>query len=410
MSDVILVLDCGSSSLKFAVYEIEAASARLVRLAYGKADGLGARPRFVAFDAQGQSLGNAALSFSDHTATQEDALNCVLTWLRDHNDGSYRLVAIGHRVVHGGTAFSAPVRVDAQVLTHLDAFSALAPLHQPPALAAIHLLLQRLPEILQVACFDTAFHRSQTEIAQAYALPRELRDEGIRRYGFHGLSYHYIASVLPKYLGEQADGKVVVAHLGAGASLCAMLNRQSVASTMGFTALDGLMMGSRCGSLDPGVVLYLITQKGMTAEQVSNLLYQRSGLLGVSGLSSDVRELTASDSPAAKEAIELFVYRIARELGSLVAALGGLDAIVFTAGIGENSADVRQGVCALSQWLGIELDDQANQAHCTRISDPASRVSVWVIPTDEESVIADAAMAILRSPAVAPAPGDLKME
>lgn len=392
MSDVILVLDSGSSSLKFAVYEIEAAFAPLSRLAYGKADGLGATPRFVAFDAQGQPLENAALLFSDHTATQEDAMDCVLTWLNDHNDGSHRLVAIGHRVVHGGTEFSAPVRIDAQVLTQLDAFSTLAPLHQPPALAAIRLLLQRLPEIPQVACFDTAFHRSQTEIAQAYALPRELRDEGIRRYGFHGLSYHYIASVLPEYLGEQAHGKVVVAHLGGGASLCAMHNGQSVASTMGFTALDGLVMGTRCGNLDPGVVLYLITQKGMSAAQVSDLLYQRSGLLGVSGLSSDVRELTASDSPAAKEAIELFVYRIARELGSLAAALGGLDALVFTAGIGENSAEVRQRIGTLSRWLGIELDDAANQAHGTRISSAASRVSVWVIPTDEESVIAKAAL------------------
>ena len=332
-------------------------------------------------------------------------MDTVLAWLQAHRDGSHRLVAAGHRVVHGGMQFTAPVRIDNEVLAQLDALGSLAPLHQPPALHAIRALQARLPDLPQVACFDTAFHRTQPEVAQAYALPRALSDEGIRRYGFHGLSYQYIAQTLPQVLGEQASGKVVVAHLGNGASMCAMQEGRSVASTMGFTALDGLMMGTRCGNLDPGVVLYLIQQKGMTAAQVSDMLYQRSGLLGVSGLSSDLRELAASTEPAAAEAIDLFVYRIVRELGSLVAALGGIDAIVFTAGIGEHSADIRQRVCEQASWLGIELDSPANDSHQLCISVAGSRVSVWVIPTDEESVIAEAVVGIVHGEAATAAQG-----
>jgi len=404
-SDVILVLDAGSSSLKFAVYELAAprpGQPDVVRLAHGQVEGLRSRPRFVAFDGQGRALDDAPLAISDLAAAHDAAIGQVLAWLLAHRDGAHRLVAAGHRVVHGGSVFNAPVRIDNAVLSQLAAFSALAPLHQPPALAAVRALQTRLPQLLQVACFDTAFHRSQPAVAQAYALPRALSDEGIRRYGFHGLSYQYIAQVLPLFLGAQAQGKVVVAHLGSGASLCALQGCRSVASTMGFTALDGLMMGTRCGSLDPGVVLYLIEQKGMTAAQVSELLYQRSGLLGVSGLSSDLRQLSASDLPAAAEAVELFVYRIVRELGSLVAALGGLDAIVFTAGIGEHAADIRRRVCAQLRWLGVSLDEQANQSHQTRISIPASPVSAWVIATDEEAVIAQAVSATLLAGAGTP--------
>lgn len=389
MTDVILVLDAGSSSLKFAVYQVGSSPERPTRLAHGRVEGLRSKPRFQAFDAQGRQLNDSALMVTDASA-HDQALATVLSWLRDYCGGAHRIVAAGHRVVHGGLEFSAPVRITPSVLTRLDALSALAPLHQPLALHAIRAVQAQFPDLPQVACFDTAFHREQSALAQAYGLPRALSDEGIVRYGFHGLSYQYIAQTLPKVLGDQADGKVVVAHLGSGASLCAMHGRRSVASTMGFTALDGLMMATRCGSLDPGVVLYLIEQKGMTAAQVSDMLYQHSGLLGVSGLSSDLREVSASAEPAAVEAVNLFVYRIVRELGSLVAALGGLDAIVFTAGIGEHSADIRQRVCAQLRWLGVELDAQANDSDQTRISIVSAAVSVWVIPTDEESVIAQA--------------------
>ena len=390
MNDVILVLDAGSSSLKFAVYEAGGRPGQPSRLAHGQVEGLHAKPRFQAFDAGGRALDDVLLPDTGQPTTHDEALGRVLAWLQAHRDGSQRLVAAGHRVVHGGAEFAAPVRIDAAVLARLDALCALAPLHQPPALHAIRALQARLPELPQVACFDTAFHRTQPEVAQAYALPRALSEEGIRRYGFHGLSYQYIAQVLPQCLGDQADGRVVVAHLGNGASMCALHRRRSVASTMGFTALDGLVMGTRCGNLDPGVVLYLIEQKGMSTAQVSELLYKRSGLLGVSGLSADLRELAASAEATAAEAIELFVYRIVRELGSLVAALGGLDALVFTAGIGEHSAEIRRRVCEQSRWLGIELDTEANAGRQTRITRPGSRVSAWVIPTDEESVIADA--------------------
>jgi acetate kinase len=395
MSDVILVLDSGSSSLKFAVYEIETGATPLQRLAHGQVEGLRTHPHFKAFDGDGLQLDDTLLPGPASANPHQQAMETVLAWLQAHRDGSHRLVAAGHRVVHGGMAFTAPVRIDDAMLVQLDALSSLAPLHQPPALRAIRALQARLPALPQVACFDTAFHRSQPEVAQAYALPRSLSDEGIRRYGFHGLSYQYIAQTLPRFLGDKASGKVVVAHLGNGASMCGMQGQRSMATTMGFTALDGLVMGTRCGNLDPGVVLHLIEQKGMSPAQVDELLYQQSGLLGVSGLSSDLRELMASDATAAREAIDLFVYRAMRELGSLVAALGGIDALVFTAGIGEHSADVRQRICAQSRWLGIHLDAEANAAHQACITTASSPVSAWVIPTNEESVIADSVMQVL---------------
>jgi acetate kinase len=396
MNDVILVLGAGSSSLKFGGFAVPASpDGEPERLVHGQFEGIGVAPRFSAVAVGGETLAhdevaNAAAQF-DHEA----ALNFILEWLAQRRSGQ-RLVAVGHRIVHGGSLFAEPVRVTASVLAKLEALVPLAPLHQPHGLAGIRAIAKRLPDVPQIACFDTAFHRTQPAVAQLFGLPRELSEDGIRRYGFHGLSYQYIASQLPKYLGAAGDGRVIVAHLGNGASLCALRGRRSVASTMGFTALDGLLMGTRCGNLDPGVVLYLIEEKRMTAAQVAEVLYERSGLLGVSGVSSDLRVLLASDKPAAAQAIELFVYRIVREIGSLAAALGGLDALVFTAGIGENSALIRQRVCQQLGWLGLRLDPAANDAHVPRISAAESPVSAWVIATNEEQVIARAAFDELR--------------
>ena len=306
-----------------------------------------------------------------------------------------RLVGVGHRVVHGGLEYTQPVRLDAGVLQALEKFVPLAPLHQPHNLAPIRLLLERAPELPQVACFDTSYHRSNPEIAQMFALPAELHAQGIRRYGFHGLSYEYVASVLPGFDAKAAGGRTVVLHLGNGSSMCAIQAGKSVASTMGFTAVEGLPMGTRCGSIDPGVLLYLMDQRGMDARAIEKLIYNQSGLLGVSGISSDMRTLLASEDPRAKLAVDLYLYRIRRELGSLAAALGGLDAVVFTAGIGENAAVIRERVCRDAAWLGVELDAAANGAGGPRISAPASRVSAWVIPTNEELMIARHTRALL---------------
>jgi len=311
--------------------------------------------------------------------------------------GDQRLVGVGHRVVHGGMEYSRPVRVDAKVLAALEKYVPLAPLHQPHNLAPIRALLERAPQLPQFACFDTAFHRAQPEVAQAFALPRSITERGVRRYGFHGLSYEYIAQALPAHDAKAAAGRVVVLHLGNGSSMCAMANGRSVASTMGFTAVDGLPMGTRCGSLDPGVVLYLMDELKMDARAIEKLIYEQSGLLGVSGISSDMRALLASSDPDAKAAIDLYVYRIGRELGSLAAALGGLDAVVFTAGIGENSAVLREGVCRDARWLGVELDPAANGAGGPRISTVASRVGAWAIPTNEELMIAQHTRGLLAA-------------
>jgi acetate kinase len=314
----------------------------------------------------------------------------------EHHEKGLTLTEVGHRVVHGGTLFLAPVLVDSMVINRLEQLIPLAPLHQPHNLAAIRSIARMKPDVPQVACFDTAFHCTQPPVAQAFALPRAVTDLGVKRYGFHGLSYEYIASVLPHYAGALADGGVVVAHLGNGASMCAMLGRKSHATTMGFTALDGLPMGTRCGSLDPGVLLYLMSERQMDLPAVTDLLYHRSGLLGVSGISSDMRELLASNASTADEAIDLFVYRIRRELGSLVAALGGLDVLVFTAGIGEHAASIRARVCQDAQWLGVRLDNEANRAGGPKISTDNSAVSVWVIPTDEDMMIAEHTNALIR--------------
>ena len=382
--DAVAVLNAGSSSIKFSLFT--AAGDELALVARGQAEGLFTSPRFIAKDAQGRSLGERSWGEGVQLG-HGGALDHLVAFLRT-DFSQHRLVAVGHRVVHGGLAYSAPVRVDATVLAALEKLVPLAPLHQPHNLAPIRALIELAPALPQVACFDTAFHRGQPAVAQAFALPKTITDRGVRRYGFHGLSYEYIAQALPQYDARAAAGQTIVLHLGNGASMCAIAAGSSVASTMGFTAVDGLPMGTRSGNLDPGVMLYLMDELGMDARAIEKLIYQQSGLLGVSGISSDMRTLEASADPAAKTAIDLFVYRIGRELGSLAAALGGLDAIVFTAGIGENSRSLRARVCADAAWLGVELDAAANERNEPRISTIASRVSAWVVPTNEELMIA----------------------
>ena len=384
MGDAILVLNAGSSSIKFSVFAESASEPSLVFR--GQVEGLYSAPRFTAQNSAGESL--SSFKWDEGTRLgHEGAIAHIVEFLRAYRQ-SYRLIAVGHRVVHGGVEFSQPVRVDTKVLEKLDTLVPLAPLHQPHNLAPIRIVAERLPRLPQVACFDTAFHRGQAEIAQAYALPRAISERGVRRYGFHGLSYEYIASVLPSVDAKAAGGRVIVAHLGNGASMCAMQGGHSVASTMGFTAVDGLPMGTRCGALDPGVVLYLMNDLKMDTRSIEKLIYQESGLLGVSGISSDMRTLLASSEPRARFAVELFVYRIRRELGSLAAALEGLDAVVFTGGIGERAAAIRARVCGGAAWLGLALDGAANEAGGPRISAAESAVAAWVIPTNEELMIA----------------------
>lgn len=383
MPDALLVLNAGSSSLKFSAYPVGTGSP----LARGQVAGIGAQPRFVLRDGRGEVVEERELEAGvapDH----EYALGLIVGWCRSRLGGR-RLGAVGHRVVHGGVRFAAPVRIDDDVLAELDRLVPLAPLHQPHSLAAVRAVARQAPDLPQVACFDTAFHRIQPEVAQRFGLPRRFEAEGVRRYGFHGLSYEYVAAVLPRVDAAAGAGRTVVAHLGNGASLCALSNGRSIATTMSFTPADGLVMGTRTGSLDPGVLLYLMTRHGMDAAGLEHLIYHESGLLGVSGVSGDMRELLASGDPRAAEAVDLFVYRIGRELGSLAAALGGLDALVFTGGIGENSAAIRERVCLAAAWLGVRLDEDANRRAGPRISRGPGRVSVWVIPTDEERMIAD---------------------
>ena len=382
--DAIAVVNAGSSSVKFSLF-LRRGDALDLQLR-GQFESLFGKPRFVAKDAAGQTVGERNWDEGARLG-HGGALAHLVEFLRGHGEGA-RLIGVGHRVVHGGLEYAEPVRLDETVLAKLDKYVPLAPLHQPHNLSAIRALAQRAPELPQVACFDTAFHRTNPEVAQMFALPHALHEAGVRRYGFHGLSYEYIASRLPAVDPKAAAGRTVVLHLGNGASMCALAEGRSIASTMGFTAVDGLPMGTRTGSLDPGVVLYLIDERGMDARSVEKLLYQESGLLGVSGIASDMRTLLASDSPRARLAIDLFVYRAGRELGSLAAALGGVDAIVFTAGVGENSAEIRSRICRAGRWLGVELDEAANAAGGPRISAAASRVAAWTIPTNEELMIA----------------------
>ncbi len=393
MADAIAVVNAGSSSIKFSLYVERGRD--LARLAHGGIEEISTAPHFKAFDAGGACI--AERRWPDGTPLgHAGALPHIAEFVREQL-GEHRLRAVGHRVVHGGVDYVTPVCVDRAVLSDLERLNPLAPLHQPHNLAAIRALLDAAPDLPQVACFDTAFHHTQPAVSKMYALPRDIAERGVRRYGFHGLSYESIATSLPHVDPHAAAGRTIVLHLGNGASACALRGARSVATSMGFTALEGLPMGTRCGSLDPGAVLYMIDELGMDVHAVEQLLYQRSGLLGVSGISSDMRVLLASDDVHAKCAIDYFVCRIGRELGSLAAALGGVDAIVFTAGIGENAVPIRERVCRMSAWLGVELDAIANSVHGPRISTATSRVAVWVIPTDEELVIARHTLALLRA-------------
>jgi acetate kinase len=383
-TDYALVLNAGSSSLKFCVFQRPKGDAWGLATR-GQIEGIGTSPRLTVKDADGQVL----VDQKADTAVRDgrEALEAVVLWLRSRY-GRAQLLGVGHRVVHGGARFASPTIVTPQVLAELHRLVPLAPLHQPYNLAAIEAASERLPDVPQVACFDTSFHRSQPAMANVIPLPREICRAGVQRYGFHGLSYEYIASVLPQVAPEIATSRIIVAHLGSGASLCAMKGGKSVDNSLGFTALDGLCMGTRPGSLDPGVVLYLFQTLGLDAKQVETILYKKSGLLGISGISPDMRDLEASEEPSARLAVDYFVYRVVKEIGALAAVLGGIDGLVFTAGIGENSPEIRRRICESSAWLGIELDSEANAAKRARISTASSKVSAWVIPTNEELMIA----------------------
>ncbi len=398
--ETVLVVNAGSSSVKFQIFD--AARSAPKRLIRGQVDGIGTHPRLRAETHAGAVL-------ADHVYTREEVTDVAAAttiagdWLRKTQP--FDLVAVGHRVVHGGPQFESPVLVDRAVLTCLERYCALAPLHQPNNLAPIRSLLERRPELPQVACFDTAFHRTHSALADRYAIPERFRED-IRRYGFHGLSYEYVAGRLREIAPATAKGRVIIAHLGSGASMCALAGGKSVESTMGFTALDGLPIGTRCGQIDPGVLLYLISEKGFTPAAVENLLYRESGLKGLSGISNDMRELEASTAPGAAFAIDYFVYRIGLYAGMLAGALGGLDAFVFTAGVGENSATVRARVAEKLAWLGAAFDADANAASKVLISPPRSKLKLYVVPTDEELMIARHTVSLLAKSRDAPALSD----
>ena len=392
MSRAVLVLNAGSSSIKFTLFDL--IGAELTPRYDGQIEAIDVAPHFVATDASGAQIVNRTWAARMAGSGHEHALAELSTWLLPllPPEG---LLGVGHRVVHGGPEFTTPTVIDDAMLERLARYTPLAPLHNPANLAGIAATFEHLPGVPQVACFDTAFHRSRPPVADRFAIPAALYAEGVRRYGFHGLSYEYIASALPEVAPEVAGGRVVVAHLGNGASMAALKAGVIVDSTMSFTALDGLAMGTRCGQLDAGVVLYLMQEKRMDAQQIETLLYKQSGLLGVSGISSDMRVLAASDDPLAQLAIDLFVYRVVCAAGALAAAMGGIDALVFTAGIGENAAPLRARVVADLAWLGIELDAAANAARGPRISTPGSRVAAYVISTDEELMIAQHTVRLL---------------
>jgi len=393
MEKVVLVINTGSSSIKFAVFVFDKKKQPQDALYRGEIDGIGI-DNHAHLTVRCVRDKSALIDQGVEAQTHDDALQILLAWI-ESRAADLHFVAAGHRVVHGGTFFSTAAIVNSEVDARLEQLIPLAPLHQAHNLAAIRTLKKLQPKWLQVACFDTAFHRTMPCVAQSFALPLPLFEEGVRCYGFHGLSYEYIASSLPDFLGAQAQGRVIVAHLGHGVSMCALKNRNSIATTMTFTPLDGLPMGTRCGTIDPAVILYLMRKKNMSVDAVSELLHKQSGLLGLSGISGDMRELLASDKPQAQQAIDLFVYRVACEIGSLAAALGGLDALVFTAGIGEHAHEIRKRICKQASWLGVALDEAANIAGKTRISKLDSAVSVWVIPTNEELIIARHTLALL---------------
>ena len=391
MAECIAVVNAGSSSVKFGIYDTRGEQASLLR---GQVEQIGVAPTLSATDANGNEL--AQRSWPAEGFGHAQAMDAILETARKSLPDS-TVDGVGHRVVHGGMRFAKPVQVTPEILADLEALSPLAPLHQPHNLAPIKAIANDLPHIRQVACFDTGFHQTQAPLSQSYALPRELTESGIRRYGFHGLSYEFVSDRLAQVAPEHASKKIVVAHLGNGASLCALHEGRSVATTMGFTAVEGLVMGTRCGSIDPGVLIYLMDERGMDARALETLVYKKSGLLGVSGISSDMRTLRASDDPKAREAIDLFIYRIVREIGSLSAALGGLDGLVFTGGIGQRDTKTRKAVVEGCSWLGALIDEQANDSHRERIDDATSRLPIWVLPTDEERVIFRHTAAILGS-------------
>ncbi|RKF18394.1 acetate/propionate family kinase [Altericroceibacterium spongiae] len=390
----IVSLNSGSSSIKFSLFAIPTSGEPKLS-AGGKIEKIGIAPQLRAIDIDGTVL--IEKEWRDGaTLTHADLLQYLFTWARDHPLQDREIIAIGHRVVHGGTQFARPRIVNEALLKELEKLCPLAPLHQPHNLAAIKAIAKLAPNLPQIACFDTEFHHDKPEIASRLALPRAMHDQGIRRYGFHGLSYEYIARRLQQIDPDVASGKVIAAHLGNGASLCAMQDGKSIDTTMGFTALDGLMMGTRCGSLDPGVVIHFIKEMGMDIASIEDLLYRQSGLLGVSGISSDMRVLSDKSSQEACEAIDLFCWRAAREAGALISSLGGIDGFVFTAGIGENASNIRAMIGERLRWVGIEIDAQANAANQTIISTTSSPVTVMIIPTDEEHMIALHTVNLLR--------------
>lgn len=384
MKNYALVLNAGSSSLKFCVFGRPEAEGWYVE-SRGQIEGIGTSPRMTVRNGDGKIL----IDRRPDGAVRDgrDALNSLVAWLKSTYGGA-QIVGIGHRVVHGGAEFTGPVVVTPQILAALHRLAPLAPLHQPYNLAAIEAIFERLPQVPQVACFDTSFHRGQPAVAELIPLPHDICREGVQRYGFHGLSYEYIASVLPRVAPEIASARVIVAHLGSGASLCALKNGKSFDCSLGFTALDGICMATRPGSVDPGVVLYLFQTLGLSAKEVETILYKKSGLLGISGTSGDTRELLRSSERRARLAVDYFVYRATKEIGAMAAVLGGIDGLVFTAGIGENSVEIRRQICESSAWLGVELNAEANSRNGPRISTHGSKVSAWVIPTNEELMIA----------------------
>ncbi|HEX7565654.1 MAG TPA: acetate/propionate family kinase [Bradyrhizobium sp.] len=382
--DTILVANAGSSSVKFQIFGIDA-DGSLKREIKGQMDGIGSRPRLRVAAVDGSVLVDRTYE-SGAVSDVAVGLATAGAWLRE--ELKINPIAIGHRVVHGGPDYDGPVQVDQNVLARLERYISLAPLHQPYNLAPIRSILSRFPDIPQIACFDTAFHRGHGALADHFAIPLALSAEGVRRYGFHGLSYEYIASALPQVAPEIANKRVVVAHLGSGASMCALDRGRSIESTLGFTALDGLPMGTRPGQLDPGVVLYLLSEKGMSPGEVQDFLYRECGLKGLSGISNDMRELQGNSDPRAVFAVDYFVYRVGLNAGMLAAALQGIDGFVFTAGVGENSPQIRAAIASKLAWLGVSLDVAANAENKRLISRPDSRLPLYVIPTDEELMIA----------------------
>ena len=385
MANDVFTLNAGSSSLKFSLWEAETGT-ELRELFRGEIEKIGIAPHLSAREPAGRTLIDKRFEEGGTNLSHENLLRELFAWVSQQRRNGFK--AIGHRIVHGGATFTAPVRIDHQVMESLSKLESLAPLHQPHSLSGIRICAALQPRVPQVACFDTAFHRTMDSVTRRLGLPRAYEEEGVQRYGFHGLSYEYIAQRLRTIDPDLAKGRVIVAHLGNGASLCAMHDGRSVDTTMSFTALDGLLMGTRPGTLDPGAVTYLMRECTMSAAEIEDLLYHRSGLLGISGISSDMRTLLANNNPHAREAVDLFVFRAAREIGALAASLGGLDGLVFTAGIGEHASEIRSRICARCSWLGVVPDESANRAGRMRITTEASRTLVYVIPTDEEKMIA----------------------